>query len=110
MLNIRVHVSQAGDFSPVRKIAILAEQFGVKTAWHGPGDVSPVGHMANVTLDSVSPNFRIQGYTPCSEQTQAISQGCPEMRDGYLWVSENPAGASRSMRKKLPRRPTLRAR
>ena len=25
-----------------------SEQFGVKTAWHGPGDVSPIGHMANV--------------------------------------------------------------
>ncbi len=45
---IRVHVSQAGGFTPARKIAILAEQYGVRTAWHGPGDVSPVGHMANV--------------------------------------------------------------
>ena len=40
---IRVHVSQAGGFTPARKIAILAENFGVKTAWHGPGDVSPGG-------------------------------------------------------------------
>src|SRR5580692_9218310 len=48
---IRVHVSQTGGFTPARKIAIMSEQFGVKTAWHGPGDVSPVGHMANVTLD-----------------------------------------------------------
>jgi mannonate dehydratase len=87
---IRVHVSQAGGFSPARKIAILAEQFGVKTAWHGPGDVSPVGHMANVTLDLVSYNFGIQEYTPFNERTQAIFHGCPEMRDGYLWVSEKP--------------------
>ncbi len=58
---IRVHVSEAGGFSPARKIAILAEQFGVKTAWHGPGDVSPVGHMANVTLDLVSYNFGDSG-------------------------------------------------
>src|SRR5207248_8545575 len=50
---IRVHVSQAGGFTPARKIAILSENFGVKTAWHGPGDVSPIGHMANVTLDLV---------------------------------------------------------
>jgi mannonate dehydratase len=57
---IRVHVSQAGGFTPARKIAMLAEQYGVKTAWHGPGDVSPVGHMANVTLDLVSYNFGIQ--------------------------------------------------
>lgn len=87
---IRVHLSEAGGFSPSRKIAILAEQFGVRTAWHGPGDVSPVGHMANVTLDLVSYNFGIQEYTPFNERTQAIFQGCPEMRDGYLWVSEKP--------------------
>jgi mannonate dehydratase len=87
---IRVHVSQAGGFSPARKIAILAEAFGVKTAWHGPGDVSPVGHMANVTLDLVSYNFGIQEYSPFNERTQAIFHGCPEWRDGYLWVSEKP--------------------
>lgn len=87
---IRVHVSQAGGFSPARKIAILAEGFGVKTAWHGPGDVSPVGHMANVTLDLVSYNFGIQEYSHFNERTQAIFQGCPEWRDGYLWVSEKP--------------------
>ncbi len=87
---IRVHVSQAGGFSPARKIAILAEQFGVKTAWHGPGDVSPVGHMANITLDLVSYNFGIQEYSPFNERTQAIFHGCPEMKDGYLWVNEKP--------------------
>ncbi len=87
---IRVHVSQAGGFSPARKIAMLAEQFGVKTAWHGPGDVSPVGHMANVTLDLVSYNFGIQEYSAFNEQTKAIFQGCPEMKNGYLWVNEKP--------------------
>jgi len=87
---IRVHLSEAGGFSPSRKIAILAEQYGVKTAWHGPGDVSPVGHMANVTLDIVSYNFGIQEYSPFNERTQAIFRGCPVMKDGYLWVNENP--------------------
>jgi mannonate dehydratase len=87
---IRVHVTETGGFSPARKIAILAEQYGVKTAWHGPGDVSPVGHMANVTLDLVSYNFGIQEYSPFNERTQTIFQGCPVMKDGYLWVSEKP--------------------
>lgn len=87
---IRVHLSQAGGFSPARKIAILAEQYGVKTAWHGPGDVSPVGHAANVTLDLVSYNFGIQEYSPFNERTQAIFQGCPVMKDGYLWINEKP--------------------
>jgi mannonate dehydratase len=87
---IRVHVTQTGGFTPSRKIAILAENFGVKTAWHGPGDVSPIGHMANVTLDVVSYNFGIQEYSPFNQRTQEIFHGCPEMKDGYLWVSEKP--------------------
>ena len=38
---IRVHISQIGGLTPARKIAALAEWFQVRTAWHGPGDVSP---------------------------------------------------------------------
>lgn len=87
---IRCHVSEVGGFTPARKIAILAEQFGVKTAWHGPGDVSPVGHMANITLDIVSYNFGIQEYTPFNEKTQEVFRGCPELKDGYFWVNESP--------------------
>ncbi|HEV3200721.1 MAG TPA: enolase C-terminal domain-like protein [Bryobacteraceae bacterium] len=87
---VRVHVSQVGGFTPARKIAILAENFGVKTAWHGPGDVSPVGHMANVTLDLVSYNFGIQEYSAFNQRTQEIFSDCPVMKNGYLWVSEKP--------------------
>jgi mannonate dehydratase len=100
---IRVHLSQVGGFSPARKIAILAEQFGVRTAWHGPGDVSPVGQMANVTLDLVSYNFGIQEYTPLNDRTQEIFHGCPEMKDGCFWVTSSRGGELRSMRKQ-PRR------
>jgi mannonate dehydratase len=87
---IRCHLSQVGGLTPARKIAILAENFGVKTAWHGPGDVSPIGHMAQITLDIVSPNFGIQEYSPFGERTQQIFHGCPRMKDGYLWVNEAP--------------------
>jgi len=87
---IRVHVSQVGGFTPARKLAILSEAYGVKTAWHGPGDVSPVGHMANVTLDLVSYNFGIQEYSSFNQRTQEIFQGCPELKNGYLWVNEKP--------------------
>jgi mannonate dehydratase len=87
---IRIHVSQAGGFTPCRKVAIMGEMFGVKTAWHGPGDVSPVGHMANVTLDLVSYNFGIQEYSAFNERTQEIFHGCPVMKDGYLWANEKP--------------------
>ncbi|MDQ1473755.1 MAG: mannonate dehydratase [Bryobacterales bacterium] len=87
---IRVHVSQAGGFTPSRKMAILGEHFGVKTAWHGPGDVSPVGHMANVTLDLVSYNFGIQEHSPFNEHVQEVFSNCPVVKDGYFYANEAP--------------------
>ena len=87
---IRCHVSQVGGFTPARKIALLAENFGVKTAWHAPGDLSPVGHMANVTLDVASYNFGIQEWSPFQPKVLEVFQGCAEMKDAYLWVSEKP--------------------
>ena len=87
---IRMHISQMGGFTPARKAAILAENFGVRTAWHGPGDVSPIGHMANVMLDLVSYNFGIQEYSPFNERTREIFSGVPEIKDGYIYASEKP--------------------
>jgi mannonate dehydratase len=87
---IRIHVSQAGGLTPCRKIAAFAEQFGVKTAWHGPGDVSPVGHMANVTLGIACYNFGINEYSAFNQNHQAIFKGCPVMKNGYLYVNETP--------------------
>jgi mannonate dehydratase len=87
---IRMHVSQMGGLTPARKVAAFAEQFGVRTAWHGPGDVSPIGHMANVTLSVACYNFGVLEYSPFNQNHQAVFQGVPEMRNGYLYVSEKP--------------------
>ncbi len=64
--------------------------FGVRTAWHGPGDVSPIGHAANATLDLVCPNFGIQEYSPFNDRLQEVFHGCPVMKNGYLYVNEAP--------------------
>jgi mannonate dehydratase len=87
---IRIHVSQAGGFTPSRKVAILGEMFGVKTAWHGPGDVSPIGHMANVTLDVVSYNFGVQEYSEFNANSRDVFHGVPVLEDGYVWPSTKP--------------------
>lgn len=87
---IRVHVSQAGGLTPARKIAILAEQYGVKTAWHGPPDVSPVGHTAQLHLDLASTNFGIQEGGIIQGLEAEIFRGCATYKDGYLWASDAP--------------------
>ncbi len=87
---IRVHISQIGGLTPAKKLATLCETFGVRTAWHGPGDTSPVGHAANLHLDLCSPNFGIQEWTGFSEAEQAVFPGCPQVRNGYMYPNDQP--------------------
>jgi len=86
----RVHISQIGGLTPARKLAALCEWFGVRTAWHGPGDVSPVGHLANIALDVSSYAFGIQEGRTFSEETQEVFPGCPRLENGYFWPNEAP--------------------
>lgn len=87
---IRVHISDIGGLTPARKLAALCEFFGVRTAWHGPGDVSPVGHAANLQLDLAAYNFGIQELARFPERTQEVFPGCPEVHDGMLWSNGKP--------------------
>ncbi|MDR2483141.1 MAG: bifunctional D-altronate/D-mannonate dehydratase [Treponema sp.] len=87
---IRVHISQIGGITPARKLAIFCEQFGIRTAWHGPGDVSPVGHAANIHLDLVCHNFGIQEWSGISGAAQEVFPGSPELRDGYVYANSSP--------------------
>ena len=87
---MRMHVSQMGGLTPARKVAALGEQFGVRTAWHGPGDVSPIGHACNATLDVVCYNFGIQEYSAFNDRTREVFDGCPRMENGYLYPNDAP--------------------
>jgi mannonate dehydratase len=87
---IRVHLSQIGGLTVAKKLAAFCEVFGVRTAWHGPGDVSPVGHAANVHLDLAVPNFGIQEARAFTQEEKDVFPRCPELKDGYYHVSDRP--------------------
>jgi mannonate dehydratase len=88
---IRVHISQIGGITPAKKLASLCECFGVRTAWQGPGDVSPVGHAANLTLDISCNNFGIQEWAGLeSEKINEVFPGCPIARKGYVYLNDKP--------------------
>ena len=87
---IRVHISQIGGITPARKLAVFSEAFGVRTAWHGPGDVSPVGHAANIHLDLVCHNFGIQEWSGFNEIAEEMFPGCPVLKDGYVYANGKP--------------------
>lgn len=100
---IRVHISQVGGITPARKLQIFAEQFGVKTAWHGPGDMSPLAHAANIHIDLAAQNFGVQEWSGIEPPNFVIQElkgphgallevfpGLPEYRNGYVYANEKP--------------------
>lgn len=87
---IRIHISQIGGITPARKLAALCEAFGVRIAWHGPEDLSPIGHAVNVHLDLSCMNFGIQEWTILPDAIYEVFDGCPEVRNGYIYINDKP--------------------
>ena len=87
---MRMHVSQMGGITPARAAALYGSLYGVRTAWHGPGDTSPVGHAANLHLDLWAPNFGIQEWCRFSPIFYEIFPGLPEVRNGYMYPNDKP--------------------
>ena len=87
---VRMHISQIGGLTPARNIASFADMYGIRTAWHGPGDTSPVGHAANLHLDVWAPNFGIQEWYRPSDLEYETFPGLPQVEDGYLYPNDLP--------------------
>ena len=96
---IRIHLSQIGGITPVKKVIALCDAFGIRTAWHGPVDLTPVGHAVNAHLDISSPNFGIQEWTDsesgfyCDKNPEALHEifrGIPKVKDGYIYLNGKP--------------------
>jgi len=87
---IRTHISQIGGLSMARKVGVLCEFFGVKTAWHGPGDASPVAHATQLALELASYNFGIHEGGRFPKETAEVFKGCPETKNGFLYANEVP--------------------
>ncbi len=87
---VRMHVSQMGGLTPARDVALFANMYGIRTAWHGPGDTSPVGHAANLHLDVWAPNFGVQEWCRFPGLVYEMFPGLPEVRNGYMYPNDNP--------------------
>ena len=87
---IRCDIGHIGGITEAKKIATLAEPFQIQTAWHGPGDIGPATHAANVHVDVSIPNFGVQEMVFFPDQVSEVFPGAPEYRDGRLWPSEKP--------------------
>lgn len=87
---LRVHISAVGGLTPARKLTALCELLGVRTAWHAPGDVSPIGAAANIALDISSHAFGVQECHQYSPPVHEVFPGTPLVVDGALTPSDRP--------------------
>jgi mannonate dehydratase len=87
---IRCHISQIGGISMARKIAAHCGFYGVRTAWHGPGDTSPVGHAAHIHLGLSTWNFGVQEFAPINDAGREVFPGAPQVQRGMLFAGDRP--------------------
>ncbi len=87
----RHDLAHIGGITAARKIAAICEARGILTAWHGPGNISPLAHMANAHVSLAVPNFGIQEFDAgWDERIDAVFSAVPRYADGHLTVPPGP--------------------
>ena len=88
---VRHDLVHCGGITTGKKVAAICEPYGILTAWHGPGNISPVAHMANCHVSFSVPNFGIQEYaTGWGDPVREVFSAMPAFQDGYLHIDDKP--------------------
>lgn len=88
---VRHDLAHVGGVSTGKKVATLCEPYGILTAWHGPGNISPITHMANCHVSLNVPNFGIQEYAHgWGEAVREVFSEIPTYQDGHVTISRAP--------------------
>ena len=87
---MRCSPMHVGGITEAKKLAAIGELYDVRTAYHGPGDVGPIGAAANAHVGMAIPNFGIQEWTPHPEAVRAVMTPALTFEDGYLILSDAP--------------------
>jgi mannonate dehydratase len=87
---IRTTVVHAGGISHLRKIAMLAELYHVRTGSHGATDLSPVCMAAALHFDLSVHNFGIQEYMRHTDETDKVFPHQYTFQDGYMHPGNAP--------------------
>lgn len=87
---IRTTVAHAGGLTHLLRIAHLAELYHVRTACHGPTDLSPVNLAAAVHFGMAVHNFGIQEYMRHTPDTDLVFPHAYRYEGGYLHPGDEP--------------------
>ena len=81
---VRAAVTHFGGVSPLKKLTDYAAQYQIKSGFHGPTDISPVGMAAQLHVGLAIHNFGIQEYMPPSTATSSVFSHAFTFAGGYL--------------------------
>jgi mannonate dehydratase len=87
---VRAASTHFGGVTPLRKVMDFAAQYQIRSGFHGPTDVSPVGLAAQLHVGLAIHNFGIQEYMEHSAATNSVFLQSMTFNDGYLHPGENP--------------------
>lgn len=91
---LRVDLTHFGGITAGKKLAVLAEPYYVNMVFHGPSDMTCIGHAANAHVDMSIPNFGVQEYFIPSEEILEVQRkvfwGGPVFKNGYVTVPDEP--------------------
>ena len=87
---VRSAVTHTGGISALKKIMDFASVYQIKSGFHGPTDISPVGQAAALHLDLAIHNFGIQEYMKHSADTLDVFRTSYTFDDGLLHPGDNP--------------------
>lgn len=85
---IQADICHAGGISELRRIAAMAEVYGIKVAPHNP--YGPVAMAAAAHCATATPNFAVLEYCRFSPLFFQIQKEGLTLKDGYLELSERP--------------------
>jgi len=81
---VRAAVTHAGGITAMKKLMDFASLYQIKSGFHGPTDISPVGQAAALHLDIAIHNFGIQEYMKHSRETLDVFRTSYTFCDGLL--------------------------
>ena len=91
---VRASATHFGGVTPLRKVMDFAAQYQIRSGFHGPTDVSPVGLAAQLHVGLAIHNFGIQEYMEHSEATNSVFLQSMTLR-GRLPASRGRSRAGR---------------
>lgn len=87
---VRCASTHFGGISPLKKVMDFAAVYQVKSGFHGPTDVSPVGLAAQMHVGMAIHNFGLQEYMEHSERTNAVFEQSLTFVEGLLHPGDEP--------------------